>query len=191
MPHYRCLIRPGGTFFFTLVTENRAAILCEDTARKILHDAIADCASRRPFALEAMVLLPDHAHLMMTLPDGDSDYSTRIAGIKATFTRGYLAAGGSEQPRSASRQRKRRRGIWQRWFWEHAIRDDDDYEKHFDYTHWNPVKHGLVTCPHEWDYSTFQRSVRQGVYEQDWQCACDGRIVKPPDFKGLNLDQME
>src|SRR5678816_3269059 len=119
MPTYRRLFHPGGTYFFTLVTENRAPILCSDSSRKILHDAIATCAKARPFSLNAIVLLPDHLHLLITLPENDSSFSIRISSIKAHFTHHYLASGGQEQLRQDSRLRKRRRGVWQRWFWEH------------------------------------------------------------------------
>src|SRR5258706_11809136 len=111
MPFFRRAHAPGGTFFFTLVTENRAPILCDDSWRKILHDAIADSASRRPFTLIAMVLLPGHLHMLMSLPQEDSDFSTRLSGIKAYFTHHFLACGGEEQSRDPSRLRKRRRGI--------------------------------------------------------------------------------
>src|SRR5438552_1488608 len=121
MPFYRRLFRSGGTFFFTLVTENRAPILCEDLSRTILHDAIATCANRPPFSLDAIVLLPDHFHMLITLPENDADFSTRISAIKAHFTHHFLASGGTEQVREQSRIRKRRRGVWQRWFWEHLI----------------------------------------------------------------------
>src|SRR4051812_46933025 len=101
MPSFRRARSPGATYFFTLVTEDRAPFLCDDSPRKILHDAIVDSASRRPFALDAMVLLPDHLHLLLTLPLDDADFSTRIASIKANFTRNYLASGGREQSRDA------------------------------------------------------------------------------------------
>ena len=191
MPLFRRAFCPGGTFFFTLVTENRAPILCEDVSRPLLHQAILQCASQRAFVLEAMVLLPDHLHLLVTLPGDDADFSTRIAATKANFTRSYLMGGGVEQPRSTARVARRRRGVWQRWFWEHVIRDEEDFEKHLNYIHWNPVKHNVAKCPHEWPYSTFPKWVHKEVYDRHWQCACDGRIVTAPCFADLALDKME
>lgn len=191
MPFYRRACQPGGTFFFTLVTERRLPIFCDDLARRLLHHALTDSAKRRFFALDAMVLLPDHLHLLIRLPDGDADFSTRIAAVKAAFTHAYLSAGGKERPRSASRARKRRRGVWQRWFWEHTIRDDDDYGRHLDYIHYNPVKHGFAFCPHAWPYSTFNRWVKKNVYDVRWQCTCAQRQPIPPEFDALPLDRME
>ena len=140
--------------------------------------------------LDAIVLLPNHLHLLLTLPPNDADFSTRIAAIKADFTRGYLAAGGAEQPRSTGRVRKRRRGVWQRWFWEHAIRDDTDLHRHLDYIHYNPVKHGVAACPHAWPFSSFERFVRERSYVRDWMCGCGG-VVRGPDFSGLAVGEME
>jgi len=191
MPFFRRLFRPGGTYFFTLVTENRAPILCDDLARKILHDAIATCAKRYPFSLDAIVLLPDHLHMLLTLPANDPNFSTRISAIKAHFTHHFLASGGPEQPREQSRIRKRRRGVWQRWFWEHLIRSQDDFNRHLDYIHYNPVKHGLASCPHAWPHSTFARFVKNDCYEADWQCSCDGRRCSQMDFEGLDVTRME
>jgi putative transposase len=191
MPNYRRAHVPGGTFFLTLVAENRAPLFNEERARRFLHDAIAHCARRRPFRLDAVVLLPDHLHLMLTLPPDDADFSIRVASIKSALTRAYLAAGGAEQPRSASRVRKRRRGVWQRWFWEHTLRDADDRNRHLDYIHYNAVKHGLAPCPHARPHSTFHRHVGDGYYEPHWQCACNGRVRRPPDFSGLAVGEME
>jgi putative transposase len=191
MPDYRRAYRPGGTFFFTLVTEDRARILCEEPARKILHRAIAECALTRPFMLEAMVLLPEHLHALMTLPPGDSDYSTRWAFIKARFTHEWLESGGAERPRTGSRIFNRRRGVWQRHFWEHLIRDPRDFEHHVDYIHYNPVKHEHVTCPHAWEYSSFHQWAARNSYEPDWCCACDGNLVVPPSFSDLDEIAME
>jgi putative transposase len=191
MPFYRRLFRPGGTFFLTLVTENRAPILCDDPSRKILHDAITTAAKRRPFSLDAIVLLPDHFHMLITLPENDSDFSTRISAIKAQFTHHFLASGGQEQPREQSRIHKRRRGIWQRWFWEHLIRTQDDLDRHLDYIHYNPVKHGLASCPHAWPHSTFGKFVQNQCYSAEWQCLCDGRIRAPLKFDGMDIRQME
>jgi putative transposase len=111
MPQYRRLLRPGGTVFITIVTERRAPILTDPTSRDLLRAAIDNCRRDRPFDIDAIVLLPDHWHLLLTLPPNDADYPTRIASIKANFTRQYLATGGCEQPRSSSRIRTRRRGV--------------------------------------------------------------------------------
>ena len=191
MPNYRRRHVSGGTYFFTLVTENRSPILCTDFARSILHRAIEDCRRKQEFDAVAMVLLDDHLHAIWTLPPGDADYSTRWARIKAQFTREWLDAGGSEQPRSRSRKEHRRRGVWQRRFWEHKVRDMSDYEKHLHYIHYNPVKHNLVKCPHQYPYSTFRKWINRRVYERVWCCACGGGTVEPPSFEGLDLTAME
>src|SRR5258708_14402278 len=130
MPNYRRAFRPGGTFFFTLVTYRRARFLCDEMARTILHDAIATCQSESPFEIDAMVLLPEHLHAIWTLPDGDSDYSSRWSRINRRFTQSLTACGGWEGAISDSRRRNHRRGVWQRRFWEHVIRDERDLERH-------------------------------------------------------------
>jgi putative transposase len=191
MPNYRRRHVTGGTYFFTLVTENRHRILCTDLARPILRKAVADCARKHPFDLVAMVLLQDHLHAMWTLPKDDCDYPGRWARIKAQFTREWLNCGGQEHERSASRLLQRRRGIWQRKFWEHQIRDSTDYGRHLNYIHYNPVKHGFSQCPHQYEYSTFQKWVRRRVYAPDWGCVCDGKVIEPPSFDGLDLTAME
>src|SRR5205809_151699 len=118
MPSYRRRLIAGGTYFFTVVTEDRAPILGTALGRRILRGAMAECVRERPFELVAMVLLADHVHAIWKMPEGDGDYSTRWAAIKARFTREWLAAGGEEQGRSMSRVRHRRRGVWERKFWE-------------------------------------------------------------------------
>ena len=191
MPDYRRAFEPGGTFFSTLVTEGRAPILCTELARSLLHDCIAECARTRPFVLEGMVLLPDHVHAMLTLPPGDTDFSTRWSFIKARFSHEWIAHGGVEQRRTGSRVANRRRGVWQRRFWEHVIRDRHDRAIHWDYMHYNPVKHGLATCPHGWPYSTFGKWVGRCAYEADWQCTCDGRSSTAPSWANLDLRAIE
>ena len=131
------------------------------------------------------MLLHDHLHLLITLPDGDADFSRRITSIKSTFTRSHLASGGAEQRRSHSRLRQRSRGIWKRRFWEHTIRDETDRNRHLDYIHYNAVKHGYVACPHAWPYSTFHQFVSSKLYEPDWCCQCDGRVVQAIDFDDI------
>jgi putative transposase len=191
MPEYRRAVSPGGTFFFTIVTHQRRRFLCESDARQSLRTAIEQCRTRHPFELEAIVLLPDHFHPMIRLPEEDADFSVRLASIKAQFTRGWLGMGGAESAQSVSRTRHGNRGVWQKRFWEHCIADKCDWGEHLNYIHYNPVKHGLVTCPHLWPYSTFQKWVALGVYEPDWMCVCGGRRVAPPTFEGFNEYDME
>jgi putative transposase len=187
MPYYRRAVVPGGTFFITIVTDGREPLFADPAARERLRVAIARCRHARPFELDAIVLLPDHLHLILTLPLGDADFSTRLAAIKATFTRDHLKAGGRERRRSPSRVAHRNRGVWQKRFWEHAVRDADDLNNHLDYVHYNPVKHGLSSCPHGWEHSSFGRWVERGGYDRHWQCACDGNAPTPPSFDGREM----
>ena len=118
--------------------------------------------------MEAVVILPDHLHTIWSMPEDDSDFSTRWRRIKEEFTKTYLANGGMEIQPSESGKKKKERGIWQRRFWEHSIRDEQDFEQHLDYIHYNPVKHGLVKSPHDWPYSSFSKWVKKGVYDEEW-----------------------
>jgi len=117
-----------------------------------------------PFQIDGIVILPDHLHTLWTLPEGDDDYSLRWRQIKSAFSR-RLDEG---ETVSASRSRKRERGVWQRRFWEHTIRDDEDFARHLDYIHYNPVKHGHVKRVADWPYSSFHRHVQQGIYSLEW-----------------------
>lgn len=182
MPEYRRLFIPGGTYFFTVVTAGRAKILVSERAVALLRSCFRATQERWPFRVAAMVVLPDHLHAIWILPDGDANYSRRWAFLKKEFTKQWLDSGGHEQETSESRRRNRRRGIWQRRFWEHAIRDETDFRRHCDYIHYNPVKHGVTECPHEWAYSSFLRFVTDGVYDEDWCCACRGVTPRAPRF---------
>lgn len=173
MPEYRRYLVPGATYFFAVVTDGRAPILSSDSARSFLREAFVACRRERPFEMPAIVLLPDHLHAIWVLPPGDSDYSTRWGAIKKAFTGHYLNDGGSERVVSAGRRNQRRRGVWQPRFWEHMIRDEADFERHFDYIHYNPVKHGYVTRPRDWEWSSFHRWVGAGVYHPNWGCGPD------------------
>jgi len=157
----------GSTFFFTVISHRRRPILCDETIRAALRDAIHAVRMRRPFAIDAWVLLPDHLHCIWTLPDGDSDYSARWSQIKHhvsfrcrdAYDDSLLGRAGKARGEAA---------IWQRRFWEHRIRDDVDMERHVDYIHFNPVRHGHAVHAATWPYSTFSRYVREGVYPPDW-----------------------
>ncbi|MBN8964752.1 MAG: transposase, partial [Rhizobiales bacterium] len=129
-----------------------------------LRVAFRETKTRHPFSIEAIVVLPDHLHTIWSLPEGDSDFATRWRLIKASFSRA-LPAG---EQISESRTGKGERGIWQRRYWEHTLRDESDFARHADYIHFNPVKHGHSTRVVDWPHSSFHRMVRLGVYPADW-----------------------
>jgi putative transposase len=137
---------------------------------RLVGTILRESRERWPVVTKAIVVLPDHLHVIWCLPSGDDRYSMRWAWIKKEFTKRHLAMGGQEQVISDSKKRSRRRGVWQRRFWEHTIEDERDYEAHFDYIHWNPVKHGYVSCPHDWPHTSFHTWVAKGVYERNWGC---------------------
>jgi len=168
MSFYRRLYVSGGTYFFTVVTADRAPIFADCRAVACLGRAMRKVRAKHPFETIASVILPDHLHCLWTLPRGDSDFPRRWQWIKAEFTEQWIADGGGETARSKSQTDRGERGVWQRRFWEHFIRDEDDSERHFDYIHFNPVKHGLVQHPAEWPNSTFARHVRLGAYPAEW-----------------------
>jgi len=168
MPHYHRNYVKGGTYFFTVVTYMRRPIL-DKIAISLLEQELKACNSFKPFGVEAMVILPDHLHCIWTLPPMDYDYSSRWRIIKTSFTKEYISrVGGALAQPTLSMQMKGERGIWQRRFWEHTIRDERGYQLHFDYIHYNPVKHGLVKAPQDWPHSSFHRCVQEGIYPKSW-----------------------
>ncbi|MFO0892459.1 MAG: transposase [Isosphaeraceae bacterium] len=187
MPNYRRAYIPGGSYFFTLITSGRRPLLCSTLARDCLRRAFRSARDRWPFRVEAIALLPDHLHAIWTLPAGDVGYPRRWGWIKREFTTRWLDSGGSEVEVSPSQRGDRRRGVWQRRFWEHVLRDEEDFARHCDYIHYNPVKHGLSAKPGDWPYSSFRRFVEAGDYEPEW-----GRSGNPPPaFAGLDVTAME
>lgn len=163
MSDYRRLRIPGGTYFFTVNLLDRGSDLL---IRHIdaLRVAVRTTRASRPFHIDAWVVLPEHLHCVWTLPPGDEDFSNRWKAIKIRFVQ-HLPA---NEPRSACRALRGERGIWQRRFWEHAIRDEADYARHVDYIHFNPVRHGWSGTVREWPYSTFHRWVEAGLYPPTW-----------------------
>ena len=164
MPDYRRHRVAGGCYFFTVNLLERHGKDLLTRRIDLLRDAVRRVRRRRPFAIDAWAVLPDHLHAVWTLPPGDDDFSTRWRLIKTVFARG-LPAG---ERLSEVRRRRGERGIWQRRFWEHAIRDDADYAAHLDYVHFNPVRHGYVAAASQWPYSTFRSCVERGLYPPDW-----------------------
>jgi putative transposase len=139
-------------------------------------------AQELPYETAAIVLLHDHLHCVWTLPRGDSDFSRRWREIKGRFTKSWLEYHESERPITLSQNARGHRGIWQRRFWEHQVRDELDLERSCDYIHYNPVKHGYVDRPADWPWSSFHRFVRKGHYPPDW-----GRCIPP----GINDREWE
>ena len=160
---YRRADITGGTYFFTINLADRKSRLLVDEIDK-LRDSINKVKKSHPFVLDAMVVLPDHLHLLMTLPYGDSDFPTRIRLIKSHFSRQIPKT----ENIKISRISKQERGIWQRRYWEHLIRDEIDFERHVDYIHYNPVKHGYVEQAARWEYSTIHKYIEKGLLSPDW-----------------------
>lgn len=158
----------GGTYFFTVVTHGRRPILTRPEVRQALREGISKARQSMPFTIEAWVLLPDHLHAMWTLPEFDAKYSARWAVIKTYVTKKCGSFFAPEEKVNISRSRRQEGGVWQRRFWEHVIRDESDYQRHLDYLHWNPVKHGYVKIPMDWAYSTIHHFVAQGFYPANW-----------------------
>jgi putative transposase len=163
MTNYRRYLINGGTYFFTVNLAQRNQCLLTDHIN-ILRNAFKTVKVLHPFIIDAIVVLPEHLHTLWTLPEGDKDFSLRWRQIKSAFSRGLE----KQEYISDSRLRKQERGLWQRRFWEHAIRDQDDLNQHIDYIHINPVKHGYVQKAVDWPYSSFHRYVQLGILPSDW-----------------------
>ncbi len=157
MSQYIRFYRSGGNYFFTLVTYQRSPIFEEAKNVEILKISINKIRKKFPFSLDAIVILPDHLHCLMKLPENDNDFSTRLRLIKRDF---------SKKINAAINQRNEKT-VWQRRFWEHLIRDEDDWRKHMDYIHYNPVKHGLVKSASDWPHSSFHYYVQTGLYKKN------------------------
>jgi putative transposase len=172
MSNYHRTHLPGGTYFFTVVTHDRAPLFINEERVEMLRAAFRKVMAVRPFQIDAIVVLPEHLHCIWRLPEGDADYSSRWREIKKAASR---------QIDPATDQRNERR-VWQRRFWEHAIRDETDWRNHMDYIHYNPVKHGLANRPADWRWSSFRHAVRQGWYEASWGAG------EPTTIGGMNCE---
>jgi putative transposase len=173
VPEYRRARIPGSTVFLTIVTYQRQKLFLDPYNVELLRKACKQMMVERPLKIEAAVILPEHIHFMWRLPPDDVDYSYRVGRMKALFTRSLRCKKIARSTNiSASRRKHRESNVWQRRFYEHTIRDEADWSQHFDYLHFNPVKHGLVKCVHQWQYSSFHREVNKGRYQSNWCCAC-------------------
>ncbi|MDR0181537.1 REP-associated tyrosine transposase [Lysobacter arvi] len=174
MSNYRRAWSPGGTWFFTVALLNRRGNNLLVREIDLLRRVVAGVMARHPFRIHGWVVLLDHLHCVIELPHGDTDFPRRWRLIKGGFSKGLPKA----EYRSAVRVRRGERGIWQRRYWEHLIRDEADYRAHMDYVHINPLKHGLVQRIADWPYSTFYSLVAEGIYPADWQMRRGLRVCR-------------
>ncbi len=173
MSNYNRLYVEGGVYFFTLVTYQRKPLLCEKHILARLKAAFRYTIKKYPFRIIGLVILPDHLHCIWQLPNNDYNFSIRWKRIKY-----YLSIG----MQGEISNHRREKAIWQRRFWEHLIRDEDDLQRCLDYIHYNPVKHGLVEKPCDWQHSTFRHLVQKGYYDIDWGS------IEPAGMKELHFE---
>ena len=162
MVHYRRNQLPGATYFFTVTLADRQSHALTENIN-LLRAAFQGAMDKHPFEIVAAVVLPEHLHAIWTLPSDDADYAGRWRAIKSGFTRELIRTGAS-----LTHNAKGEYNLWQRRFWEHTLRDDNDLARHVDYIHYNPVKHGLVSRVSAWPHSSFHRYVRKGMLPEDW-----------------------
>lgn len=169
---YRRANTKGGTYFFTVNLAERNKTLLIDHIDE-LRVAYKKVNEKLPFITDAIVILPEHLHAIWTLPKDDSDFSTRWRLIKSWFSKSLPKT----ERINSSRTEKSERGIWQRRFWEHQIRDNTDYIRYVDYLYYNPVKHGYVNNVIDWPYSSFHRDLENEKYMKRWGEGLMGTIM--------------
>ena len=172
MPDYRRAWLPGGTYFFTVNLLQRQGSDLLTRHIELLRAVVKSVRQRHPFTIHGWVVLPEHLHCVIELPSDDANYATRWRLIKMEFSKALPRT----ERLSVVRIRRGERGIWQRRYWEHLIRDERDYRAHMDYVHINPLKHGLVRCVADWPYSTFHRLVEEGIYPKNWAGGNEGEL---------------
>ncbi len=177
MTEYRRAFQQGGCYFFSVVTHQRRPILTRPEILARLREAFIRVNAKMPFTMDAVAILPDHLHCIWQLPENDVDFSGRWQRIKH-----FVSAGIAAETNIESRKLKREKAVWQRRFWEHLIRDEDDWKRHMDYIHYNPVKHGYVLSPADWPHSSFLKSVKRGWYDLNWGAS------EPAAIQGLSFE---
>ena len=155
--NYKRVFIPNSCIFITVVTYKRKNILTDNI--EYLRQAFREAKTKYNFDIVAIVINPNHFHMIIR-PENISEYPKIIGIIKKTFTQ--ISGLKTEQ------NKNREADVWQRRYWEHSIIDENDLNKHIDYIHYNPVKHGYVKSPKEWKYSSFMKFVQAGFYEENW-----------------------
>lgn len=172
MPNFRRYYVPDAIIFVTCVTQDRGPYLISKRDIDLFLETIAKVKEIHPFDLLAYVILPDHFHGLIRVDDLSGNFSSVMHSIKRNFTLNYKKAHNIQATIS----------LWQSRFWDHVIRDEQDLERHMDYIHWNPVKHGYVSTPESWAYSSFQEWVDRGYYQPGWEWF-EAEMIKGMDFE--------
>ncbi len=172
MSDYRRAFHPGGCYFFTVVANKRRPWLTEEHAINRLRNAFRRVMQVRPFTMDAIVVLPDHLHCIWQLPEGDINFSERWRQIKRFVSIGL------ESPLNVRKEK----ALWQRRYWEHLLRDEEDWRRHMDYIHYNPVKHGYVSQAADWPHGSFRQAMARGLYEASWG------DMEPENLTGMEFE---
>ncbi len=169
MPGYRRYYIPNSTVFITCVTNQRYPYLADEENLQLFMTTAKAVQRIHPFEIFAYVLLPDHFHWLIHLPEEQPDFSRIMQSVKWNYSYNYKHLHNIRGQLT----------LWQRGFYDHIIRDLKDFESHLEYIHWNPVKHNLATIPEEWKYSSFKSWVKRGFYpdEKSKRC-CPNEIIK-------------
>lgn len=160
MPNYRRYYINNSMIFVTIVTNGRVPLLIHNV--DLLKKSILE--TKYDFIIYAAVVLPDHLHFIL-YPKNIREFPKIISSIKYYFSRNVNY---QKRNKTCSELKRQEKGVWQRRYYDHIIRDEDDLNKHLDYIHYNPVKHNLVTLAKDWKFSSFQKFVKLGFYEIDW-----------------------
>lgn len=159
MSNFKRYFQDNNIVFITLVTYNRQPILIENI--NFLRESLIN--PKYNYKIIAGVVLPDHIHVLIQ-NDNANEFSKLISSIKVSFSKHFPL--NTEQ--TEKQLLRREKGIWQRKYYDHIIRNEEDFNKHLDYIHYNPIKHGYVNCAKEWEYSSFKKFFKLGYYEENW-----------------------
>jgi len=179
MPNYKRFYLENSSVFITVVTYNRNMILIENV--DLLRDCLNATKDIFDFEIDAFVILPDHFHVILS-PKNINEFSKIMGYFKKEFTKAI----GDEFKNSnisESRLKRNEKGVWQRRFYEHIIRDEDDLRKHLDYIHYNPIKHGYVSSVNDWEFSSFNKFVQLNNYDEDWGSKLDIKHIEELEYE--------
>ena len=163
---------PGSIVFITAVCYQREPFLKPQSSKRLLLEVLNDVKQVQPFQMLAYVILDDHFHWMIKPSEGES-FSKIMQSVKLKFTNRYKKL----------HTQNNKVSTWQKRFWDHVIRDEEDLKRHLDYIHYNPIKHGLVNTLNQYPYSSFLHHVGRGRYDLYW-----GTSTTPEYLQTMDLE---